>query len=182
MVIFYYPFTTISTGGQEGRGGSKIKYTYPWTPISPINQKNIADFGKTQYYSMREQMIWDEILGRRPNLPKVGSTESLKALQEADRLYGANKLIPQVVKAAASIAFVIELSTYTLYFFEEAMVIFMRRYKEYLFRQHASDIGWLSIVDFDYIMYDFISYWYQWGLLAVYSCNAFGNYLYAMMM
>lgn len=86
------------------------------------------------------------------------------------------------ISFAQGMIFAIEYITYSLYFFEEGFVVFMRQYHEMLYTKWIPDILVYTRNDFDYMFGWYEAFFEHYGVLAVYSYNAFVNYLYMLQM
>ena len=90
------------------------------------------------------------------------------------------KAFPYALKFAEGMAFAIELVTFQLYFYEEAMVLFMRIYSREIYNKELDKIWFDQVVNFDFIFSWYVSDWKQYGILAVYSYNAISSCLYQL--
>jgi len=158
-----------------------VKWSWPWTPTTWAQKPTMRDLQLPPY---RKSSYSPPRITAKGSIqaPIPGSQSLMESLLKEQGMYGVPRVIPAIARAAESFSFVIELVTYTLYFFEEAFVMFMRGYADVLFLEDIGNIAWLSYVDFDYIFRWNLSYFYNWALFAVYSYNSFANYLYVLMM
>ena len=152
-----------------------MKYTWPWTPTTIEQKKSMRELLEPPEQKQRWSKPTIKGSGKIIS-PTPGSKGAMEGLLRQQGMYGVPRIIPAIAKAAEGFAFVIELVTYTLYFFEEGFVIFMRGYADVIFKEDIGNIAWLSYVDFDYIFRWNLSYFYQWALFAVYSLIIWGHF------
>jgi hypothetical protein len=80
------------------------------------------------------------------------------------------------------LAYAIEYITYSLYFYEEAFVIFMRMYHETLYNGDVPSIMVQTENTFDWMLGWYVGMFNSVGIIAVYCSNAFANYIYMLYM
>jgi hypothetical protein len=80
------------------------------------------------------------------------------------------------------IVFVIELVTFSLFFFEEGYVNLLRAYRRPLLDRNKSALMVFDYNDFDFMMSWGLSFLGHFGKLAVYSYKAFVTFFYMCMM
>lgn len=94
----------------------------------------------------------------------------------------ATKFAGPALSVASKVIFAIEFVIYTLYFYEEGFVLFLRFYSEALYWRRESEIMHNSWLNFDY-MYKWYRGWlFQYGALAVYAYNAYATYCFMLLM
>ena len=111
----------------------------------------------------------------------AGTTVSSKA-SGTTVVNAINKMFSGAFGLATGLAFAIEYVTYALYFFEEGFVIFMRGYHDGLYWKNLPTIFALSYLDFDYMFNWYQDFLNHFGILAIYSYNAYVNYMYMLQM
>lgn len=81
-----------------------------------------------------------------------------------------------------SITFVVEYVVFTLFIYEEAMQMMNRRILDEIRFSEKSVISFDIKVNHTFIMNHFSSDFNNYGILALYACNAYSSYLFASMM
>lgn len=83
---------------------------------------------------------------------------------------------------ANSITFVIEYAIFTFFIYEESMQIINREIMNKIADNKPIDIRLQLRTSFDFVMNSFSRDFNNYGILALYACNAYSSYLFASMM
>lgn len=83
---------------------------------------------------------------------------------------------------AEAINYVIEFVIFTLFIYEEALQIANRMILVEVSTGNMTKLGNVMETDFDYIMGFIKQFFENYGILALYGCNAYSSYFYVSMM
>jgi len=83
---------------------------------------------------------------------------------------------------ANAITFVIEFAIFTFFIYEESMQIINREVMTKIANNKPSDVRIQLRTSFDFVMAGFSRDFNNYGILALYACNAYSSYLFASMM
>lgn len=83
---------------------------------------------------------------------------------------------------ANSITFVIEYAIFTFFIYEESMQIINREIMNKIANNNQNDVRIQLGTSFNFVMNGFSSDFNNYGILALYACNAYSSYLFASMM
>jgi len=81
-----------------------------------------------------------------------------------------------------SVTFAVEFTIFTMFIYEEAMQIVCREFLNFISIDEKKDLKSQIRLRFDIIMADFNQDFTNYGILALYGCNAYSSYLFSCMM
>lgn len=92
---------------------------------------------------------------------------------------GAWDLAEGVMEA---ITFAVEYAIFTFFIYEESMQIICRELLTHVSTSETVALKHEIRTAFDFVMYDFSRDFNNYGIVALYACNAYSSYLYSCMM
>lgn len=81
-----------------------------------------------------------------------------------------------------AITFAVEFAIFTFFIYEESMQIICRQFLTYIASDDKVNLKVELRTNFDFIMNSFSGDFNNYGIVALYACNAYSSYLFSCMM